>query len=234
MRNVDERYVDGTYESQNPGWHDSDARWKAEQVTALLERNGLEPSSFCDVGCGTGGVLRALSEVYGPQVRFAGFDVSDLVIEKARSLASSDIEFDLWGSTHERDAFDIALVLDVVEHVPDYLGFLAELKGISDSYVFHLPLDMNAQGVARRKPILEARKSVGHLHYFSKETALASLSYAGFEPTDWMYTASWRTVPDPTLGRRIFNRVRSGLFRKWPDKTVNALGGYSLLVLART
>ena len=123
--------------------------------------------------------------------------------------------------------------MDVVEHVPDYLGFLSDLKGLANQYVLHIPLDMNAQGVARQTPIMNARATVGHLHYFSRKTAIASLEYAGYVVEDWIFTPSWETLKGKGAGRRLFDVIRLGFFRRWPERTVDVLGGYSLLVLAR-
>src|ERR1700744_2139331 len=58
------RYLDGTYASQNPGWHEADAPWKADQVLSMLLSHGLAPSSICDVGCGTGHLLRVLRPAF--------------------------------------------------------------------------------------------------------------------------------------------------------------------------
>lgn len=231
MKNVDPRYVDGTYEADNPDWHEEDAEWKASLVRSMERRNGLSPETLCDVGCGTGGVLRAL-QGEGGAARATGFDVSASAIEKARDLSPPTIEFELWTGERPSRSFDLALLLDVFEHVPDYLGFLQDLKGLASRYIFHIPLDMNAQGVARMSPILWARESVGHLHYFSRETAIASLEYAGFEVTDWMFTPSWERLEDASKGKRAFGRLRSNAFRRWPEQTVRILGGYSVMVLA--
>ena len=205
MSNVDSRYRDGTYAFQNPGWHEADSQWKAERVVSILADNGIRPSGFCDIGCGTGGVLRELLGIYRSTIPYSGLDVSESLIEKARSLSGPDIEFDIWDGSEPHKKCNVALVLDVVEHVPDYLGFLEELNGMAEHYVFHIPLDMNAQVVGRQQPIMNARRSVGHLHYFSKETALASLEYAGFKILDIKFTPSWETVSEPPLLRRIFS-----------------------------
>lgn len=233
MAKVDERYLDGSYESDNPDWHESDAGWKADLALETMRRNRLRPASICDVGCGTGGVLRAMSEAPEFPPRAVGFDVSQHIVDMARARNDSGIEFSVWSDRDGSAVFDLALVLDVVEHVPDYLGFMEELKGLAHNFIFHIPLDMNAQGVARQNPVLFARESVGHLHYFSRRTAVASLEYAGFDVMDWKFTPSWRRDSRTSAGRQAFNRLRSAAFRLSPEKCVDILGGYSLMVLAR-
>jgi 2-polyprenyl-3-methyl-5-hydroxy-6-metoxy-1,4-benzoquinol methylase len=232
MARVDRRYLDGTYESEHPDWHEADARWKAGHSLAILRENGVIPTTVCDIGCGTGGVLRSVVESGSPDLRGVGFEVSERIVELASSSPSEHIEFRLWQDRDPSVRFDVALLMDVIEHVPDYLGFLEEIRGCAERYVFHIPLDMNAQGVARQTPVMHARETVGHLHYFSRRTALASLEYAGYEIVDWSFTPSWETVQEKSLGRSAFDRFRASLFRRIPERTVDVLGGYSLMVLA--
>ena len=90
---------------------------------------------------------------------------------------------------------------------------------------------MTALMVARAKPILNARESVGHLHYFSKDTAIATLRDAGYEVDAFRYTAGTIDLPDRTMRMKIAKWPRRVGFRVAPDLTVRTVGGYSLLVL---
>lgn len=96
MNNIDARYLDGTYESENPDWHEEDAAWKARMAESVLLKNGISPESICDIGCGTGGVLRAISEDLGPFGRAVGFDVSTHAIDVARSQPDAGMTFEVW------------------------------------------------------------------------------------------------------------------------------------------
>jgi hypothetical protein len=71
--------------------------------------------------------------------------------------------------------FDIVMAIDVFEHVEDYFGFLRKLRGKAEYKIFHIPLELSVQSVLRSSIIIEGRKSVGHIHYFTKETALETL-----------------------------------------------------------
>lgn len=54
-------YNDGCYSSNNPGWHENDAPWKATQVLSMLGDRNFRPESVVDIGCGTGGVLEVIA-----------------------------------------------------------------------------------------------------------------------------------------------------------------------------
>ena len=55
--------------------------------------------------------------------------------------------------------------------------------------IYHIPLDMSVISVLNNYPSV-ARENVGHLHYFMKDTALATLQDTGQEIVDWFYTKS--------------------------------------------
>lgn len=44
-------------------------------------------------------------------------------------------------------SWDLVLVLDVFEHVDDYLGFLRGLSRIARNIIFHIPLDISVMRV---------------------------------------------------------------------------------------
>jgi hypothetical protein len=75
----------------------------------------------------------------------------------------------------------------VFEHVPDYIGFLEKCKPLAKYKIYHIPLDIHVSSVLRGS-FVNARYSVGHLHYFSEESALATLKDTGHEIVDCFYT----------------------------------------------
>jgi hypothetical protein len=74
---------------------------------------------------------------------------------------------------------------------------------------------------------------VGHLHYFTKDTALATLESTGYHIEAWRFTAGSLDLPDQSVLQRIARIPRRLGFVFAPELTVRALGGCSLLVLAR-
>lgn len=225
------QYDDGRYRQHNADWHDQDASWKALQIVDLLSSVALQPASVCDVGCGTGGVLANLSR-FLPHATMVGFEPSQDAVQLANEL-HPDVDVQSDPRVLDRH-FELALVLDVFEHVEDYLGFLRRISSLASAYIFHIPLDMTAQMVLRSSPILSARQSVGHLHYFSRDTAIATLRDTGYVVDEMKYTR-----PDLAMSRRSWRSAVAWLprrlaFRLAPDLAVRTLGGASLLVLAHT
>jgi SAM-dependent methyltransferase len=221
-------YNDGGYLSKNPGWHENDATWKASQVLSLLGDRNFRPKSIVDIGCGTGGVLGVMADALNG-TRLVGYDLSSQAI----GLVSRSDKVELRVGTPQdvHDHYDLLLSLDVFEHVEDYIGFLRSLRPIADWFIFHIPLDSSAQSVVRERPLLAVRSTVGHLHYFTRGTALASLETAGFS-----ISCDRLLFPNDVPGRRMKTRIANiprSLGRRFsPQLSARILGGSTLLVLA--
>jgi len=122
--------------------------------------------------------------------------------------------------------------MDVIEHVDDYMGFLGGLCPRATYKIFHIPLDLSAQTVFRGKPIARQRSVHGHIHYFTKDTALATLRHTDYEIVDWIYTGSG-VEKAYGFANWLAKYPRILLKRLTPDLSVRVLGGYDLLVLAK-
>lgn len=233
MTKIKNRYTDGSYLSDTGNWHESDAQWKARHVITMLKRADYRPSSICDIGCGSGGLLAHLHEHLPKTVCFTGYDISPQAISLAEDKAKSGLEFfneDFFEHCSKR--FDVILLIDVFEHVADYLGFLERCTPYADCFIFHIPLELSALWIMREWPILRRRKSVGHLHHFSKATALETLRYCGYTINDSFYTASGFQPPDYSLKATIRDLPKKIMFQLHADFTVKLMGGHSLMVRA--
>lgn len=229
---IGSRYLDGSYLEKHAGWHAEDAPWKAAHVLRMVRRHGLRPARVADVGCGAGEVLARLQDAL-PGSMLTGFDVSPDAIALAAPRATARLAFCQDDVTQwDGDPFDLLLALDVFEHVPDYLGFLRALRGVSRSFIFHIPLELSAKNVLRSGALAASLDLYGHLHYFTRSTALDALRYAGFAVVDWFYTASGLELASRTFGNKVLRIPRRVLFAVAPELCVRLLGGYSLLVLA--
>ena len=227
----EEIYTKGIYLENNPAWHAEDAPWKATYISSILKKNSLVPSSICEVGCGSGEILINLLSQFR-EAQYFGYEISPQAFEICKTKATRQIKFFLADLTQDSSVFfDVLLAIDVFEHVEDYIGFLRTLKNKSKYQVFHIPLDMSVSSVLRESPILEARTQVGHLHYFSEKTAIATLQDCGYQIIDYFYTAGSTNVKEKSFKTKLANVVRKTLYSLNADWTVRTLGGYSLMVL---
>ncbi|MCK5850657.1 MAG: class I SAM-dependent methyltransferase [Kiritimatiellae bacterium] len=224
-------YSSGEYLRRNPGWHVEDSSWKANHILNVLNRNNLKPDSICEVGCGAGDILVHLSRNL-PNATLHGYDISADAHEKCRGKESDRLHF------HEEDILeqengihDVVLVIDVIEHVEDYFTFLRRLRKKGRHFVFHIPLEINVHSVLRRW-LMNAQEAVGHIHYFTKETAIATLANTGYNVRDSFYTCGAIDIPDEATRRSRLKLLRKMMFRLNKDIAARLLTGFSLMVLA--
>jgi cyclopropane fatty-acyl-phospholipid synthase-like methyltransferase len=227
-------YTDGTYLARTGSWHEQDSPWKAQHVEAMLERNGLHPKTVCEVGCGVGEILAWLSQALPSAESLVGYEISPQAYALCQYREKDRLTFRLGDLLEEDgDPFDVVMAIDVFEHVEDYLGFLKALKTKGRHKIFHIPLDLSVQSILRVSPILKLRREVGHLHYFTKETALQTLQHAGYEIVDYFYTATAVELADRGWKANLMKMPRRLLYAVSPDLAARLFGGYSLMVLAK-
>lgn len=222
----------GEYLKNNPAWHVEDSPWKAKQIIKMLNRNPIHPKSIVEVGCGAGEILNQLYSSMPGDVNFTGYDISGDAIHLAKTREKERLEFKHENFLETNINPDLLLMMDVFEHVDDYLGFLRLCKNKAKNVIFHIPLDLSVQGILRNIPMVN-RNSVGHLHYFMKETAIATLSDTGFDIVDYFYTAGMLELPRKTLKAKLAFLPRKLMHKVNEDMAAKIFGGFSLLVLAK-
>ena len=230
-----ELYQDGKYLDLNPDWHAGDSAWKADQVLKMLTRNNLRPRTVCEVGCGAGEILAQLHNRMPDDVHFTGYEVSPQAAQLCEQRRKPGLDFILGDAFADPAQYDMVLSLDVIEHVEDIYGFLRALRKKGAHKVFHIPLDLAVYSVLGGT-LIRGRRQMGHIHYFTRATALALLEEAGYDVMDWFYTFGAIQSPGQRGGpvpRRLLRLVRRMMHIVNKELSVRVLGGASILVLAK-
>jgi SAM-dependent methyltransferase len=227
------RYTSNTHLRENPTWDVEDSSWKAEKVVAMLAAAKCQPGSICDVGCGAGGVLADLRPIF-PDAELFGYDIARDAAHFWSQHKSANIHFEVgdFFQLNQR-RYDVLLLLDVIEHLPDPFAFLGRLRHYADFFIFHIPIDLSAMNVLRELPLLKARGKAGHIHYFTKGLALALIGECGYKILDWRYTEAAFTTPKYNWRTGLASLPRRVAYWVNKDWGVRLLGGETLMVLAQ-
>jgi SAM-dependent methyltransferase len=227
-------YIDGEYLKNNPTWDAEDSPWKAWQIFRLLAKNRLEPQTVCEVGCGSGEILRQLQMLMPSSVMYTGYEISPQAIELCTLRENQNLRFKLKNFTEEVNvSCDLLLIIDVIEHLEDYFQFLRDIKGKSRHVIFHIPLEIFVLSILYPHFLLGQKKKVGHLHFFSKDLILQHIRDLGYDVVDCRYTAGYSLPRDYGVKDRLLRFPRKILFPFAPDMTARVFGGYGLLVLVK-
>ena len=227
-----QQYQNDEYLSKNSDWHVKDCPWKAKQIASIINRHNLNLSTICEVGCGAGEILRQLSLMEQfKSVSFFGYEISQVAYNLSKERQSDKITFFHENILNKDINYDAVLCIDVFEHVENYMEFLKDLKKKSGYKIFHIPLDISVIGLFRGT-MLKTRKLVGHLHYFTPETAIATLESCGYEIIDKNFTPGF-DLPTQTFMSKLAKFPRSILYRISPSLMSRLIGGASLMVLTK-
>lgn len=187
-------YTSGEYISRNPTLDVEDTPWKLSKIIPLAEvfaaRHNSAKVKILDVGGGAGMVLKGLSDFLATrelEVEKYALDLSRemLEIQKRNNpdivlLSQESIE-----STSFKDKeFDLVLMVDVLEHIPDLSAALKELRRIAKYVIYKVPIENNLYynilnliklGGLRR----DIFQQVGHVHFFSYGMVMQQLRSTG-------------------------------------------------------
>lgn len=158
--------------------------WKARQLVCLLPEVN-EVQNILEVGCAMGILLNNISTRLSVK-DYYGLDISEQNIEKARALFPEGhfhqgvIEdfIPLMQEEFLIQDFDIVILSDIIEHIPDDLGFMKGVRMISKRVLVNLPLEKSWKN---RKRKYGENDHSGHLRSYNEKDAFRLFKNAGYE-----------------------------------------------------
>jgi SAM-dependent methyltransferase len=189
----------------------------------------LPLSSVCEIGCGAGGVLAELQRLLPETTSFTGYEISPQAHIISKIFENDRCQYILGDAFANPIINDLALVIDVVEHVEDCFSFMRRVKHKSKFALYHIPIDAHASSMLRGVTCWD---SLGHLHLFTEHTALRTIEQAGYHIIDWCLTDGAVQRPR-SLKTRLVNSLRRPVAHFSPRLAARTLGGYSILILAQ-
>ena len=140
-------YGDGTYLRLNPSFHEEDNDYKVTYIRELIRSLPFDRAKLkvLDIGGGTGiisrNVCRLLSEK-GYLVECHALDLSPdaVVIQKRNNPYITFGTCDL-ADIEEIGHYDLTLLIDVIEHVPDREHFATRIGRISQRIIYNIPIE---------------------------------------------------------------------------------------------
>ena len=232
QQSSDQLYTSGAYLENNPDWHQEGSKWKANLVFDFIKKFNIPAAQVVEVGCGAGEILAQLAKLLGPATVLKGYDISPQAIQIASQKETEQLHFFTGDySKIYSDKVDLILVIDVIEHVDDIYSFLRAVRPAGRNFIFHIPLDLSCRTILKPHVMLQQRTSVGHIHYFTEETASWLLKDTGYSIVHFIYTKPEIDLAKPqTVKQRIKKGLRRFSYAMNKKLSVKLWGGYSLLL----
>jgi SAM-dependent methyltransferase len=229
-------YTEGVY-FQDPNRHSEDAIYKVKAIKNILfkylDDNSIELSSYADVGCGSGEIIKLLGKElklnYQSLQVLKGFDVSPHV----EKLKDTTIDFVFQDFTKSNEKFDLVTLNDVFEHVPMPISFLTEVGKRAKYIVMHIPLEdclsVNIRNLQKNKI-----KNPGHLIFLNINSAINLITHSGLKIVDYEYSLEAIHAPsnNNTTLQKIAYPFKYALLKINPY-LFSKIFGISLIIIAK-
>lgn len=229
-------YSEGVYFQDNSR-HTEDSKYKIESIKKILIpyliNNNIELTSYADVGCGSGEIVKLLGKELKQKIKslkvIKGFDVSPHV----EKLSDEIVDFSFEDFTKSDENFDLVTLNDVFEHIPNPISFLSDVGQRAKLIVMHIPLEdclsVNIRNLQKRKI-----KNPGHLVYLDINSALNLITTSGLNILDYEYSKG--SIRAPSNNKSILQKIT------YPVKSIllflnpyiySKIFGISIIVIAK-
>lgn len=176
-------YITDEYIKKHPSLHEEDSPWKVSKIIPLIDKlsNYFEKDeiNLLDVGGGAGLIIKAIStyveQSYGIKVNKFSLDLSPGMLEIQRKRnpdLKKALNEDIRKTSLSAKETDVTLVIDLLEHVPNPIEALEELKRISKFVILKVPLEDTVllklwNFIMCGKPRQKMVRNMGHINIYN-------------------------------------------------------------------
>lgn len=179
----DNIYSDGSYIEQNKTLHIEDSLHKFKFIKELIDCIIFSKKNIkvLDVGGGAGLVGKYVCEYLislDYNIEFFALDLSLEMLEIQKKNNSNIKEiYNLAIEKINKNDFDLVLMIDVIEHIPEHTFVASHLNKISKNIIYNIPLEINVFDFLRNKYMKNnyykmQTETIGHIHFFSYQSAI--------------------------------------------------------------
>lgn len=177
-------YYDKEYATYYEDLGIPESREKAQEAFALLSKEEVgKIGKIIDIGCGPGVVLDEFAKLCNANIS-VGTDLSSFILDVAtkETKGHTFIRADSHRLPFKDKAFDCALMLDVIEHIPGVGKLLEETKRVSKLLVLKVPLEKCLFYDLQCKVMkVDWKKTRGHINIYTKDSVIGEIEKHGFK-----------------------------------------------------
>lgn len=164
--------------------YDIAVNWKVKNLCSLTS-DSLKFLNILEVGCALGILLNKIANSLSIEER-TGLDISAENIKMAKRLfpectffqgTIENLKSTLLQGNHGKK-FDLVILSDIVEHIPDDHGFMEEISKISSYVLLNLPLEKCFMTRNRKYGVEDPS---GHLRKYNRADAVKLAGSTGYE-----------------------------------------------------
>jgi len=212
-----------------------DANFKVKEMKKLLEPYvALLPKDklrVLDLGCGDGKttflIRDALKDLGFNGIKVYGYDIHPKIL---KFKGDKDVTFVRKDITRIKKKFDLIVLLDVIEHIPDPVETLRKISKSAKFILLYLPLE-DCFLIKLRNLFRKRIKQSGHLIFLDICSAFNLAAMAGIKTIDYRLSPGY-TAPCglQTVLQKITYPWRKLIYWISPSLLQSTLGGVSLMI----
>ncbi|PIT87881.1 MAG: hypothetical protein COU31_00470 [Candidatus Magasanikbacteria bacterium CG10_big_fil_rev_8_21_14_0_10_40_10] len=195
-----------TFDYQQSIWGQGTASLKWTDPTRARLKQALSALLFLpsgsrvlEIGCGAGQFIRAIKK-NRPDLNCYGADISQPALDKAKT-AGDGVDYRIsepYKLPFDRNYFAAVLIFDVLEHLEDPAGMLAEVRRVlTQDGIFHcfVPCEGDGLSIWHKYEAQHHRdltkKYAGHVQRFSRRSLFELMCANGFKIFKKRYSSHW-------------------------------------------
>lgn len=233
-------YLKNEYIKKNPSLHEKDFEWKISKIVPfidiIIKKNYINSNeiNLLDVGGGAGLILKEISNYiersYNIRVKKYALDLSPgmLAVQEKNNPNVRLLNEDICSTSLLNKEIDIALMIDVIEHIPNSDKALRELGRISRFAIFKVPLEdsliSNAWNFLKQgQPRQNAIDTIGHINIYNPITLKSQIRQNGGSILNLFFTNVYEYFLENELyakrmskKSKAYNIIASQIFRASP------------------
>lgn len=179
-----------------------------EYQTILNYAQGLKPKTILDFGCGDG-VLSLLLAGYGFKVTALDISESNIKIASAISKRNNlDINFitgDCEKTQLPNKSFDLIIAAQILEHLPDMIKGLQEIKRLSNKAIISVPTCLGLSSIVllgndtpwritAKSPLAPFKGLIRVISNYKKDAVIESYGGNSKLPHPWFYPWKFKRI----------------------------------------
>lgn len=180
-------YNDNSYIDNNPTLHSEDSDFKFSNILEFLDMLTINENKIkiLDVGGGAGLIGKMVMNYFlnkGVEVLLDSLDLSIemLKIQKKNNPKINNL-FNCSLEDCKMKNYDLALMIDVIEHIPNKNLAAFSLNKMTSNIIYNIPIEKNLFDIIRNISLLfqyykKQTQILGHVHFFSFHSALSFLN----------------------------------------------------------
>jgi len=206
------------YYKKHINFHRENKDEKNNEIIKILKKVKNKPKNIIDIGCGSGDILKNTINFFNIK-KGVGIDLSADAIKEAKKNTIKNINFIQTNifNFHPKNKFDLALMMDIIEHIKDDKKLIDKISYIANSAIIKIPIEnvfinnfFKKITFGKLDACNETFLKYGHIHHYNKNEIIKLL-----KSNKKLKIIKINNMPVPKRSKKIWEMIRLLFYPIW-------------------